>query len=245
MTDYHWRGFILCQCICWGILASWLLPTTRTLWDAVDHTVFFALNSTLAPHSLWGAFWALLGNRAADLLPALMMAPFLLIPGLLVPRSERIRICLHLFLLLVILVVWRAIANEVIEALEFKRLSPSRVLQPVVALSELYPEFGAKDGSSRSFPGDHAAVLILVSVFLLTLKVNRWSPVIIAIAVLFALPRLFAGAHWFSDVAVGGTLIAGQAIAFGCFTPWPGRWATRLTQCIQHHVPARWQKYIN
>ena len=31
MTTQHWRGFILCQLLGLGLLASWLFPATRSL----------------------------------------------------------------------------------------------------------------------------------------------------------------------------------------------------------------------
>ncbi len=238
MTGNHWRGFIICQLICLILLVSWLLPTSRAIWDHWDQQIFFALNGSLAPRSTWGTLWALLSFRAMDLLPLFLLAPFLVIPDLLIPRSARAQACMQLLLMLVLLLVFRVLLRQIIEALDYNRISPSRVLQPAVLMRELYPEFNAKDGSSSSFPGDHAAVLMIVSAFLLLQQINRWSVVIVAVAAAFMLPRLFAGAHWFTDVIVGGGLIATQTLAWGYFTPWLARWATALAQ---RWVPARWQ----
>jgi membrane-associated phospholipid phosphatase len=37
--------------------------------------------------------------------------------------------------------------------------------------------------------------------------------------IFFSLPRLIAGAHWLSDILVGGVSIALIALAFGLYTP--------------------------
>jgi hypothetical protein len=47
-----------------------------------------------------------------------------------------------------------------------------------------------------------------------------------------------AGAHWLTDVVVGGTLVASQALAYGYFTPWPKHWAERL---VLRWAPERWR----
>jgi membrane-associated phospholipid phosphatase len=230
MNSTHWRGFIICQLLGLGLLTSWLLPATRSVWDSVDHAVFFALNGTLATPSAWGAFWALLSFRLMDLMPLVVLLPFLLMPDLIFPRTERATACAHLFFILLAMLVVRTVVDGITEALHWRGDSPSRVLQPAYLLSQLYPALHPKDGSNQSFPGDHAAVLMIVVSFLLLRGINRWSFFILPVALLFLMPRLMAGAHWLTDVVVGGTLVASQALAYGYFTPWPKRWAARLVE---------------
>lgn len=239
MTATHWRGFIVCQLLGLGLLASWLFPATRSLWDAVDKSVFYALNGTLNPApSLWGEFWALLSFRPMDVVPLFALLPFLLIPNLVIPRSQRATACIQLAIILFVMLVVRWIVNEITDELNWRGYSPSRTLQPAYLLSGLYPYLHPKDSSNSSFPGDHAGVLMIVSSFLLLHRFNRWSFVIAAILLLFLMPRMIAGAHWFTDVVVGGTLIATQSLAYGYFTPWPKRWAEQLAA---RWVPARWR----
>ncbi|HNE25832.1 MAG TPA: phosphatase PAP2 family protein [Pseudomonadales bacterium] len=239
MTAQHWRGFMVCQLLGLGLLASWLLPATRALWDTADQAIFYALNGTLNPApSLWGAFWALLSFRPMDLLALFSLLPFLLIPDLLIQKNQRATACIQLFLILAIMLAVRLVVREITDTLEWRGFSPSRTLQPVYFLSQLYPHLNPKDASNASFPGDHAAVLMIVVSFLLLQRINRWSVFILAVLLLFLMPRLIAGAHWFTDVVVGGTLIATQSMAYGYFTPWPKRWAEQLAQ---RWVPERWR----
>lgn len=238
MTAFPWRGFFLCQLTGLGLLASWLWPATRAGWDLLDQAVFFALNGTLATPSPWAAFWAVLNFRAMDLLPLVFLLPFLLVPGLVLPRHSRATACLHLLLVLFTMLVFRLLVEALTEGLGWRGNSPSRTLVPAYLLSELYPGLDPKDGSNQSFPGDHASVLMIVAIFLFLQGLNRWSVLIGAVSLFFMLPRLFSGAHWLTDIVVGGSLIASQSLAFGYFTPWPRRWAERLAQ---RWVPARWQ----
>lgn len=239
MASHSWRGFIFCQLLGLGLLASWLFPATRSWWDAIDSSVFYALNGTLIPApSLSGEFWALLSFRPMDLLALFALLPFLVVPDLLIPRNQRATACMQLFLILVIMLVVRLVVREITDTLEWRGFSPSRTLQPVYFLSQLYPYLDPKDSSNASFPGDHAAVLMIVVSFLLLQRINRWSVFILAVLLLFLMPRLIAGAHWFTDVVVGGTLIATQSMAYGYFTPWPKRWAEQL---VARWVPARWR----
>lgn len=239
MTPTHWRGFIICQLLGLGLLASWLFPATRNLWDAVDKSVFYALNGTLNPApSLWGEFWAMLNFRPMDLLPLMALLPFFLIPDFLIPRTQRASVCLHLALILIGTLVIRVVVKEITELLHWREYSPTRTLQPAYFLSEFYPHWHPKDASSSSFPGDHSAILMIATSFLLLQRVNRWSVYILAVFCLFTAPRMIAGAHWFTDVVVGGTLIATQAMAYGYFTPWPKRWAEQLAA---RWVPQRWR----
>ncbi|MBE8190479.1 MAG: phosphatase PAP2 family protein [Candidatus Thioglobus sp.] len=76
-----------------------------------------------------------------------------------------------------------------------------------------------KDSSSESFPGDHATVLLTWLGYCLFFRRNRWSWAAAFLVIFFSLPRLIAGAHWLSDVLVGGLAIALVALAFGLFTP--------------------------
>jgi membrane-associated phospholipid phosphatase len=77
-----------------------------------------------------------------------------------------------------------------------------------------------KDRSSQSFPGDHASVLLIWALFM-SLFSRRLAQhlVIWALALLFMLPRLVAGAHWGQDDYIGGLLMALLALGWSCHTP--------------------------
>ncbi len=228
----HWRGFLVSLLIGNIILASWLYPPTRAWWDAADRTVFFFLNGSIATSSTWSAIWALLNSRVMDLAPLILLLPFLLVPDLLIKRDQRIHACFHLLIVLLILLVIRTIFEDTVEVLEWRGKSPSLTLQPTYLLSEMYPSLHPKDMSKGSFPGDHAGVLMAVACFLM---LHRMNALVLVVTIIFIMPRMVSGAHWFSDVAVGGVFIASLTIALGFFTTPPRKWANNLTNRFYHH----------
>ena len=153
-------------------------------------------------------------------------------PDLLIRRDQRIHACFHLLIVLLILLVIRTIFEDTVEVLEWRGKSPSLTLQPAYLLSEMYPSLHPKDMSKDSFPGDHAGVLMAVACFLLLHRVNL---IVLMLTIIFIMSRMFSGAHWFSDVAVGGVFIASLSIALGFFTAPPKKWAEKLTKRFYHH----------
>jgi membrane-associated phospholipid phosphatase len=73
------------------------------------------------------------------------------------------------------------------------RASPTMLIGEAVRLSSMYPDFGLKDYSGDSFPGDHAAVLFTWLGYCLFFVRNKWTPRILFVVVLFVMPRLMAG----------------------------------------------------
>lgn len=235
MQGTHKAGLLLCLALGSVVLGSWLCPVSRVWWDAADRALFFYLNGSLAAPSAWSQLWAILNSRIMDLVPLLLLLPFLLLPGLVIDRERRIAAGCHLLLILLLMLVIRTIFEDVTEALHWRGNSPTLTLEPAYRLSELYPALDPKDSSKKSFPGDHSGVLMIVGSFLLLQRLNRWSILAAGIAALFILPRLFAGAHWLSDVAVGGLFIASLSMAAGFFTPWSRQWADELAGRIYRH----------
>lgn len=237
----QWRGFLTALLLGAVMLGSWIYPVSRVGWDALDRAIFFFLNGSVATPSWWSHFWAMLNSRIADTEPLLLLLPFLVVPDLLIHRSRRITACCHLLIILIIMLIVRFSFEQITDILHWRGKSPTLTLQPAHLLSDMYPALNPKDKSNQSFPGDHAGVLMIVASFLLLQGVNRWNWFIGAVAVFFMMPRLIAGAHWFSDVAVGGFFIASTTMAIGFFTPWPRAWAAELgARIYQHPLTPRW-----
>ena len=83
----------------------------------------------------------------------------------------------------------------------------------------LVPELHPKDHSYTSFPADHATVFALVGMFLFHFiwKSRRW--ILVALFILFILPRMVAGAHWLTDIAIGAGTIIMAAMSIAMHTP--------------------------
>jgi membrane-associated phospholipid phosphatase len=123
----------------------------------------FVLNGTLAWGRRWQTLWAFANQKLFDGFLAVVYAAVCAWYCLeRAPCAEAGGRDPHL---LALLLVVRYIVGTVMDLLDVRRLSPSRVLEPALMLSQLVPDFAAKDGSSRSFPGDHALVALSVSLY--------------------------------------------------------------------------------
>jgi membrane-associated phospholipid phosphatase len=232
---YSIKGMVICHFVAFGLLISWLAPATRVFWDALDHEVFVLLNGSLSEPSGWSMFWAILNFRGADLLPLIVLLPLLVVPGLVFEGRQVLPAVTALFALLLLFLVFRIVVDKTSDFAGWSGDSPSKIYlqEPerkppgfeVVLLSEMYPGINPKDESNNSFPGDHAAVLILVVSFFFLAQINAWTVLAMLGGLFFMLPRLFSGAHWLTDDVIGGFLNAYLTLAWGFFTPWL-YWAT-------------------
>lgn len=238
-------ALITCCVLAVLLLGSWLFAPSRELWTLADEQAFYLLNAPLAHSPAWAWVWAIGSVRITDLAVAVLMLA-LIIRGDLFFSASQVRLAfLMLLVSLVGLLLLRTGFNQVVKALDWQHAGPSLVLSEVVRMSELFPgwdEYGLKDASKRSFPGDHASVLMLWGLFLAS--VARWPGrlAILALVVVFMLPRLVAGAHWLSDNMVGGLFIALLSYALCLATPLAFNAASWLDAKLQPLVSffSRW-----
>lgn len=231
------RGLLLCNSIALALLCFWLWPIGHDLCTAVDEWLFRLLNAPLANVAAWRYVWTLGSLRPFDIVVGLIMLA-LLIRGDWVFKAAQVRQAFFGFIaVLLLLVVVRALFSKWIHAMGWDHDSPSMVLADPVLLSDWYPQlekhWELKDRSSQSFPGDHASVLLIWALFM-TVCSQRLSQrlVIWALALVFMMPRLVAGAHWGQDDYIGGVLMALLALGWGYYTPFAGRasaWLVEVT----------------
>lgn len=79
--------------------------------------------------------------------------------------------------------------------------------------------FKAKDYSGDSFPGDHGLMLMIYAGFMLRYFGKKAFAVSCIILIIFMLPRIMAGAHWFTDIAVGSLSISLVGLSWVLLTP--------------------------
>lgn len=201
------------------LLLSYALPSGHQLWQAAGADLFYWLNGSLAGNGGWTWFWAWMNSRELDAASALLMLAFLVFPLALERRQLQAATCGFLTLMLLMLPA-RELLSEATEAWGLSGNSPSLELQPAHLFAELRPEIPAKDRSTSSFPGDHATVTLIWCGFLLY-NSRRWlsGALISGIALLLILPRLIGGAHWLSDVVVGGGVMASLTLSWAFASP--------------------------
>ena len=101
----------------------------------------------------------------------------------------------------------------------FHRQSPTLALGECLLLSQLVPDVPAKDHSRWSFPGDHGFILLSIALYIGYIGARDTSQWAWLAAVLLALPRLIAGAHWPTDIMIGSACMALIAMAILMATP--------------------------
>lgn len=224
------RALILLLLISLLLLASWIPSGGKALWHQLDIPVFRLLNGSLGQLAGWDLLWALLSTRLADLLAAILMLLSLITPGLIFERLQVRRALLIFIALLVVTLVVRTLFTRFIDGLGLQHASPSVTLGDGFRLSGAFPGIEnileIKDRSSRSFPGDHASVLLLWAAFLSLFARGKRLLLIWLACIFLLLPRLVAGAHWLSDNLVGGGFVVMQTLAWGYCTPL-GHWLQR------------------
>ncbi|MDB2414489.1 phosphatase PAP2 family protein [Rickettsiales bacterium] len=206
---------IISLCLSSLILLSWLHPYSRQYWDIIDEYIFFFANGSLEDNQHWQYFWAIANNRAFDLIPACLIlslyAHFCM--------NNKDHLSTHIangFFMAIYCFLSLQIAHIL---MDFDRKSPTLILEPAYLLSELVPSIKAKDMSGRSFPGDHATILLMVSYFMLFYCGRKYALSGLFITLIFSTPRLVSGAHWLTDILVAAPIIAIFAVGIAIFTP--------------------------
>ncbi|MHB9798177.1 phosphatase PAP2 family protein [Pseudomonas sp. MT3] len=233
-ATWSWKPFIACHLMALFLLLLWLWEPTRGAMDLFDFSLFSLLNQPLATHSAWRLTWAVASTRPFDLLVGVILL-LLLIRGDWVFKATQTRAATFGFLCsAIVLVVVRILYAKIAHKLGWQHPSISAVAPDTVRLENFFPQwqdtaFEVKDESARSFPGDHASVLLVWALFLTLFARNALQWVVIwGLALLFMLPRLVAGAHWGQDDYIGGVQMALVALAWSCFTPFAARGSAAL-----------------
>jgi len=225
LLNERWRirPFVACHMIALLLLATWLWAPGRALWDEFDLQLFALLNEPVHGAGLWAKIWAIGSMRLADLGVGLLMLAVMLKANLVFSGAQ-IRRGLYAFLAaLLVMLLFRVGFAELVKLMGWQRPSASLVVEGAARLTELFPgweeRWDMKDSASRSFPGDHASVLLLWAMFM-SFFARNWRLLLVwTMALIFMLPRLVAGAHWGSDTLVGGAFLALLGLAWACFTP--------------------------
>lgn len=231
------RPLIACHVVALLLLTSWLWAPSRALWDQFDLQLFALLNEPVHGAGLWAKAWAIGSMRPVDMGVGVLMLAVMLKANLVFSAAQ-VRKALYAFLAaLFVMLLFRVGFAELVKLMGWQRPSASLVVEGAARLTELFPaweeRWDMKDSATRSFPGDHASVLLIWAMFM-SFFARNWRLLLVwTMAVIFMLPRLVAGAHWGSDALVGGVFLATLALAWGCFTPFAykaSEWLEYVTQ---------------
>lgn len=222
-SQWRIRPLLACNGVALLLLITWLWAPSRAVWDQVDLQLFALLNEPVHAAGLWAKTWAIGSMRPVDMGVGLLMLAVMLKADLVFSAAQ-VRKALFAFLAtLIVMLLFRVGFAELVKLMGWQRPSASLVVEGAARLTELFPgweeRWDMKDSATRSFPGDHASVLLIWAMFM-SFFARNWRLLLVwVMAVVFMLPRLVAGAHWGSDALVGGVFLALLGLAWACFTP--------------------------
>ena len=208
-----------------------------SLWKTVDCNVFLTLNGTMKDNAFMQTLWGVTNNRAFDLAAAAWMVLLFVIYYVRNPRNEDRAVLVQFGLYMTMTLLLVALISEL--TIDFQRLSPSNtegLKERAIILSDLKDRitWPVKVGSNNSFPGDHAMVLMFIGSYIIY-RLRSWYGVAAVFGmIVFALPRLAGGGHWFSDIAAGSLFFYLFFFPLSMFRPLRERSLAGL------HKPACW-----
>ena len=216
-----WKAFLLALAVILFMGITFLIPETRSMWEAIDIATFKALNSTFLSTKPLQYFWALLNHKKMDLVEDVIFLLFFVWGIKAAPKELRLRRAAQfLFCILLAGSVIYFVNRQFLRSYTIMpRESPSLVVTPCIRISQEIPLQGVKDETLASFPGDHATTLLLFGLLYTSFVSRRLALSAWCYVLLRMLPRLIMGAHWLSDIAVGSLSIALFFVACFHYTP--------------------------
>ena len=196
------------------LFLSWYLPVDHSWWAIPDHAIFRFFNNPLAGNHSLAVFIAVINNRAFDLAALLLM-------GLVYYAAFRRQDSAgkrRLVMAGIVMVISAVLINQAGQAIPFNRLSPTLALDSVHRVSDISGIF-TKDASKSSFPGDHGLMLMIFAAFAWRYAGFRYFTAAILLIVIFSLPRIMSGAHWFSDILAGSLSLTLITLPWILLTP--------------------------
>lgn len=196
------------------LFLSWYLPPQHGFWFGIDKAFFYGFNNQMVTHPLFALIVAITNFRGFDVVSLLAMGLlYLSIWRQETPPARRRMLAIGITMLLTAVIL-----NQLGHLLPVKHSSPTLFFENVHRVSEL-TGIPAKDASKDSFPGDHGMMLIIFACFMWRYFGFRRFLIALAIVVLFSLPRVMAGAHWFTDIAVGSLSVVLVGLSWWLLTP--------------------------
>ncbi|BEM88211.1 membrane protein [Serratia marcescens] len=197
-----------------ALFLSWFLPANHGGWFTLDSAIFFFFNRHLATDPSFLHLVAITNNRAFDVISLLAMGLLYLYFYLKQDAAGRRR----LVITGVVMLLTAVVLNQLGHLLPVKHPSPTLTFNNINRVSEL-TGIPTKDASGDSFPGDHGMMLIIFSCFMLRYFGRSAFAIALLITLVFSLPRVMIGAHWFTDIAVGSLSVVLVGASWVLMTP--------------------------
>ncbi|QQK72545.1 phosphatase PAP2 family protein [Pectobacterium versatile] len=214
MSFVRFSSILMLNVLGIGLFLSWYLPENHGFWLTLDSHIFFYFNRLLVDSPTFLHLVAITNNRAFDGCALVAMGLLYLSFYLKATPTERRRLLILGFVMLLTAVV----LNQAGHLLPVQHASPTLYFSDVNRVSDL-TGIPTKDASSDSFPGDHGMMLMIFAAFMLRYFTRTAFAIGLAIMVIFSLPRIMIGAHWFTDIAVGSLSVVLVGLSWWLLTP--------------------------
>lgn len=197
---------------------SWYLPAGHGFWFDIDKNIFYFFNHLVAENNAFLYFVAFTNFRGFDAVAfIIMLLIFLYYYFRQDSAGKRKMFCMGIAMLLSVVLVKIADGR-----LDINRLSASAyfesIREPVNYVSKM-TGWNVKDKSATSFPGDHGMMLLIFTSFMGRYYGKKAFLSSLLVFLVFSLPRIMSGAHWFTDVAVGSVSIVLIIMSWILLTP--------------------------
>ncbi|MBK0002387.1 phosphatase PAP2 family protein [Erwinia sp. S38] len=232
MTTKRLLTILLLNALGLILFFSWYLPAGHGQWFAIDKGIFYWFNDRMVTSKLLLWLVAITNFRAFDGVSLLAMGGlYLHFWRRETPQGRRRMLAIGITMLITAVGL-----NQLGHLIPVSHASPTKYFPDVHHVSQL-TGIPTKDSSADSFPGDHGMMLIIFACFMLRYFSRRAFAVAVLIVLVFAMPRVMIGAHWFTDIAVGSLSVVLVGMSWWLMTPA----SDYLVNWLYRHLPGKYK----
>ncbi|PWM79839.1 MAG: hypothetical protein DBY32_02995 [Phascolarctobacterium sp.] len=214
-----------------ALFLSWYLPESHGFWFEIDKSIFYFFNNLLVKNK---AFMYLIGVTNMRVFDSVAFLCMVLVFYYLYRKQDaagRRRI----FCIGLTMIITAVLTKYFMMKLPVVRSSPAMFFDNVNLVSVL-TGLPAKDRAGDCFPGDHAVMLLIFCAYTLKYFSKKIFAIAVLIFVVFSMPRIMGGAHWFTDIAVGSVASALIILSWILLTPF----ADKVIGFLEKRLPLRY-----
>jgi len=197
-----------------ALFFSWYLPAGHGAWFTLDSSIFHFFNQSLIKSHAFLVFVAITNNRVFDGISLLAMGSLFFCYW----RKESPKGRRRMVIMGVVMLFCAIIINQLGHLIPESHVSPTLYFPNIYRVSELL-HIPTKDASKDSFPGDHGLMLLIFTGFMLRYLGQKAFAIALIIFLVFMMPRIMIGAHWFTDVFVGSLSVVLVCLPWALLTP--------------------------
>lgn len=192
----------------------------------IDSDIFHFFNKLIGKHPLFARFVAIVNNRLFDIISFLVMGGlyyYYFRPQPVAKKREMIVLGIMMLLTAVLI-------KQCGKFMMINHVSPSLFFWDSSYHINDITSISTKDRSGDSFPSDHGSFLMIFAAYLWRYFGKKTLLITIPIVIIFSLPRIMIGAHWFSDIYIGSLSLCCLVLSWLLLTP-------TINFCVQKLTP--------